>query len=86
MNPTAKAQRPLLGDLLAPGDLVVLVVPIDESAPKARLILPQQQTIREILDFHGRAIVVQPDELPSPSRPFMTVFALSLRTLKRFLP
>ena len=70
MNPTAKAQRPLLGDLLAPGDLVVLVVPIDESAPKARLILPQQQTIREILDFHGRAIVVQPDELPSTVKAF----------------
>ena len=63
MNPTAKAQRPLLGDLLAPGDLVVLVVPIDESAPKARLILPQQQTIREILDFHGRAFIEGANEL-----------------------
>lgn len=70
MNPHIKVQRPLLGDLLAPGDLVVLVVPIDESAPKARLILPQQQTIREILDFHGRAIAVQPNELPSTVKAF----------------
>ena len=63
MNPTAKAQRPLLGDLLAPGDLVVLVVPIDESAPKARLILPQQQTIRDILDHGATAIAVRDSEL-----------------------
>lgn len=58
-------QKPILNDLLQPGDLVVLVVPCDESAPKGRLILPQQQVIRELLDFHHKAIVVQPQELPS---------------------
>ena len=58
-------QKPILNDLLQPGDLVVLVVPCDESAPKGRLILPQQLVIRELLDFHHKAIVVQPQELPS---------------------
>lgn len=59
-----EGQKPILNDLLQPGDLVVLVVPCDESAPKGRLILPQQQVIRELLDFHHKAIVVQPQELP----------------------
>ncbi len=58
-------QKPILNDLLEPNALVVLVVPCDESAPKGRLILPQQQVIRELLDFHHKAIVVQPQELPS---------------------
>ena len=62
--------RKIVGDLIHPGDFVVLVIPIDKAAPKGRLILPQQQTIREILDFHGRAIVVQPDELPSTVKAF----------------
>ncbi len=53
----------LIGDLLAPDDLVVLVVPIDSSAPKGRLILPQQQTIRDILQSDAVSIVVKPDEL-----------------------
>ena len=53
----------LVGDLILPGDFVVLVTPIDESAPKGRLILPQQQVIRDILDHHGMAIVVQDTEL-----------------------
>lgn len=58
-------QKPILNDLLEPNALVVLVVPCDESAPKGRLILPQQQVIRELLGFHHKAIVVQPQELPS---------------------
>ena len=53
----------LVSDLLAPGDLVVLVTPIDESAPKGRLILPQQQVIRDILDHHAMSVVVQDTEL-----------------------
>ena len=53
----------LVSDLLAPGDLVVLVTPIDESAPKGRLILPQQQVIRDILDHHALSVVVQDTEL-----------------------
>lgn len=61
---TAKKPKVLLADLLSPGDLVVLVTPIDESAPKGRLILPQQMTLRDILDAHATAIVCQDTELP----------------------
>ena len=53
----------LVGDLIEPGDFVVLVTPIDESAPKGRLILPQQQVIRDILDHHALSVVVQDTEL-----------------------
>lgn len=56
-------QRPLIGDLLEPGDVVVLVVPIDKAAPKGRLILPQQQTIRDILDAGASALVCRDTEL-----------------------
>ena len=51
-----------MADLLSPGDLVVLVVPVDESAPKGRLILPQQQTIRDILDAHCAMAICQDTE------------------------
>lgn len=61
--PNSKIVRPLISDLLNPGDFVVLVVPIDSSAPKGRLILPQQQTIRDILDSGSTAIVVKDTEL-----------------------
>ncbi|MBR2033727.1 MAG: [Alphaproteobacteria bacterium] len=53
----------LAGDLFAPKDIVILVVPIDLSAPKGRLILPQVQVLREILDKNARAMVVKVDEL-----------------------
>ncbi len=53
----------LIGDKLERNDLVVLVVPIDESAPKGRLILPQQQMIREVLDADACAVVVKDTEL-----------------------
>ncbi len=53
----------LVGDLVNSGDLVVLVVPIDASAPKGRLILPQQQVIRDLLDHHAMAVVTQDTEL-----------------------
>lgn len=56
-------EKHIVSHLLKEGDLVVLVVPIDESAPKGRLILPQQQTIREILDAHAMAIITQDTEL-----------------------
>ncbi len=52
----------IVGDILNPGEFAVLVVPIDKSAPKGRLILPQQQTLRDILDAHGSAIVVKETE------------------------
>jgi [FeFe] hydrogenase H-cluster maturation GTPase HydF len=53
----------ILGDLIGPGDFVVLVTPIDKAAPKGRLILPQQQTIRDILEGDAAAIVVKEFEL-----------------------
>ncbi len=53
----------LVGDLLAPGDLVVLVTPIDSAAPKGRLILPQQQTLRDVLDAGCLSLVVKEDGL-----------------------
>lgn len=53
----------IVGDLLAPSDFVVLVVPIDKAAPKGRLILPQQQTIRDILESDAIAIVTKEYEL-----------------------
>lgn len=55
--------RPLISDLLAPKDIVILVTPIDESAPKGRLILPQQLVLRDILDSKAVAAVTQPSEL-----------------------
>ena len=56
---------PLIQDLIEPLDLVILVVPIDKAAPKGRLILPQQQTIRDLLDAGTTAIVVKETELKS---------------------
>lgn len=56
-------QKSIVADLLNPLDFVVLVVPIDSAAPKGRLILPQQQTIRDILEAKASAIVVQEAEL-----------------------
>ena len=53
----------IVRDLMKPGDFLVLVVPIDKAAPKGRLILPQQQTIRDILDGDGSAIVVKENGL-----------------------
>ena len=61
--PTDEAKFHIVGDLLDPSDFVVLVVPIDKAAPKGRLILPQQQTIRDILEADSTAIVVKEYEL-----------------------
>ena len=58
-----KEEKFILKDLVKEGDRVVLVTPIDASAPKGRLILPQQQTLRELLDLHCTAVVCQPQEL-----------------------
>ena len=62
MVPAGKEKR-LVGDLLEPHDLVVLVVPIDKAAPKGRLILPQQQTIRDVLESGAVSVVVREKEL-----------------------
>lgn len=59
----AKNTKRVVADLLSPGDLVVLVIPIDESAPKGRLILPQQQTMRDLLDAHCSFVACQHTEL-----------------------
>ena len=53
----------MLEDIIKPGDVIVLVTPIDSSAPKGRLILPQQQVIRNIIDNHGIVMVTQVEEL-----------------------
>jgi len=53
----------IIGDLISPGDTVILVVPIDLAAPKGRLILPQVQTIRDILDHDAIALIVKEQEL-----------------------
>ncbi len=58
------SKKCLIADLLAPGDLVVLVVPVDSAAPKGRLILPQQQTIRDILEASAVSVVTGVGELP----------------------
>ncbi len=55
--------RRICGDLVSPGDLAVLVVPIDSAAPKGRLILPQQQTIRDLLDAGAAPVVTRDSEL-----------------------
>lgn len=60
---TAGSEKRLVSDLIEPDDLVVLVVPIDESAPKGRLILPQQQVIRDVLDSGAMAVVTREKEL-----------------------
>lgn len=58
-----KRKQLLCSDLFDAGDAVILVTPIDESAPKGRLILPQQLILRDILDHHGLALVCQAEEL-----------------------
>ena len=60
---SAAHERRVVADLLSPGDKVVLVVPIDSSAPKGRIILPQQLVLRDVLDAHASAMVCQPEEL-----------------------
>ena len=61
--PADENKAQIVADLLSPSDFVVLVVPIDSAAPKGRLILPQQQTIRDILKADAAAIVVKENEL-----------------------
>ncbi|HHY52428.1 MAG TPA: [FeFe] hydrogenase H-cluster maturation GTPase HydF, partial [Clostridiales bacterium] len=73
LSVTDTPNRPIVRDLLAPSDLVVLVTPIDSAAPKGRLILPQQQTVRDILDADAVAVVTKEfqlrDALESLGRP-----------------
>ncbi len=71
-------QRSLLGDIIRPGQLILLVTPIDSEAPTGRLILPQVKMLRDILDNHCISIVLQPEEIPTffartPIRPDLVV-------------
>ena len=59
----AKKEKPIVSDLLKAGDMIILVIPIDESAPKGRIILPQQSVLREALDSHCAVTCCQPEEL-----------------------
>jgi len=61
--PEGFAEPTIIGDLISPGDIVVLVVPIDKAAPKGRLILPQVMTLRDVLDHDAYAVVVKEREL-----------------------
>ena len=63
LAPKEDTDKRIVGDLLKPDDLVVLVIPIDKAAPKGRLILPQQQTIRDILESDAVAVVVKENGL-----------------------
>ena len=65
LTKTDDTKMKICGDLLSEGDFAVLVVPIDSAAPKGRLILPQQQTIRDVLEAGATAIVVRDTELKS---------------------
>lgn len=65
LKPGDTHKYPLIQDLIEPLDLVILVVPIDKAAPKGRLILPQQQTIRDILERGALSLVVRDTELKS---------------------
>jgi [FeFe] hydrogenase H-cluster maturation GTPase HydF len=64
MKRDQKAEMPLVGDLIRPGDFVLLVIPIDKAAPKGRLILPQQQVIRDLLDHQAYPILTGVEGIP----------------------
>ena len=88
----ADPPRPLVSDLVSPGDCVVCVCPIDSAAPKGRLILPQQQVIREILDGGAAALVCRETELAatlaklaSPPR-FVVTDSQAFGTVSKVVP
>ena len=72
LKPEDTHKYPLIQDLIEPLDLVILVVPIDKAAPKGRLILPQQQTIRDILERGALSLVVRDTELKSTLDHFLS--------------
>ena len=75
----------MLGDLVGPGDLVLLVVPIDKEAPKGRLILPQVQAIRDLLDNDAMCLVVKERELSEALKRLNTPPALVVTDSQAFL-
>lgn len=58
-----ESKKTLIGDLISPSDVVILVIPVDKATPKGRLILPQQQTIRDLLDHNAISMMVKEDRL-----------------------
>ena len=84
LAPKEDPNHRLLGDLISPGDLVVLVCPIDESAPKGRIILPQQQAIRDILDTGAMAVVCRETELEETLRKLGTKPSLTVTDSQAF--
>lgn len=79
-----KQEKYIIRDLLQPKALVVLVVPVDSAAPKGRLILPQQMVLREILDHHGKILVLQVEELEETLRVFKTQVKLVITDSQAF--
>lgn len=85
MPETAWRMQSLLGDLVKKGDIVLLIVPVDTEAPEGRLILPQVQTIRDLLDNHCISIVLKESELESllknvPVKPALAICDTSVIT------
>ncbi len=78
------SERTICSDLIKSGDLVVLVIPIDSAAPKGRIILPQQQTLREILDCNAAAVCVQDTELDITLKSFSRKPALVITDSQAF--
>lgn len=72
LKPEDTHKYPLISDLVCPLDLVILVIPIDKAAPKGRLILPQQQTIRAILECGALSLVVRDTELKDTLEHFLS--------------
>lgn len=79
-----KEERRLVGDLVKPMDIVVLVVPIDSAAPKGRLILPQQQTIRDLLEAGAVPVVVREKELAEALQKLSEKLALVITDSQAF--
>lgn len=82
--PSHEPDRCIVRDLIAPLDLVILVVPIDKAAPKGRLILPQQQTIRDLLEGSAASVVVRDTELEATLKKLGTAPALVITDSQAF--
>lgn len=82
--PTGQSKYPIVADLIKPLDFVVLVVPIDSAAPKGRLILPQQQTVRDILEADAVSIVVKESELSETLKKLVTKPSLVITDSQAF--
>ena len=84
LSKSAKSEKKILSDLVSKGDIVLLITPIDESAPKGRLILPQQQTIRELLEIGAITVTVQPEEITQALADFKSAPKLAVTDSQAF--